>query len=52
MSNNDPFQLHHVDGLTQSGARELLEAKGNPTEDFIALTGHSGQTLGVVRVIE
>ncbi|KAL6344826.1 hypothetical protein AAG906_002732 [Vitis piasezkii] len=39
--------LHHVDGLTQSGVRELLEAKGNLTEDFIALTGYSGRTLGV-----
>lgn len=36
-----------MDGLTQSGVRELLDAKGNLTEDFIALTGYSGQTLGV-----
>ncbi|XP_034682625.1 endonuclease V isoform X2 [Vitis riparia] len=42
--------LHHVDGLTQSGVRELLEAKGNLTEDFIALTGYSGQTLGVADI--
>lgn len=52
MSKYDLFQLHHVDGLTQSGVRELLEAKGNLTEDFIALTGYSGRTLGVVRLIE
>ncbi|KAK9284269.1 hypothetical protein L1049_023439 [Liquidambar formosana] len=40
--------LHHVDGLTQSGVRQLLEAKGNcREEDLITLVGRSGCTLGV-----
>ncbi|GAV89767.1 LOW QUALITY PROTEIN: Endonuclease_5 domain-containing protein, partial [Cephalotus follicularis] len=39
--------LHHVDGLTQFGVRQLLEAKENSTEDFTTLTGCSGCTWGV-----
>lgn len=39
--------LHHVDGLTQSGVRQLLEAKANCGEGFIKLVGNSGHTLGV-----
>uniref|UniRef100_A0A6N2KID3 Endonuclease V n=1 Tax=Salix viminalis TaxID=40686 RepID=A0A6N2KID3_SALVM len=31
--------LHHVDGLTESGVRQLLQAKDNSGEDFITLTG-------------
>ncbi|KAF9599816.1 hypothetical protein IFM89_001762 [Coptis chinensis] len=38
--------LHHVDGLTQSGVRQSLEAEENSTRDLIILTGHSGHTLG------
>ncbi|XP_041019499.1 endonuclease V isoform X5 [Juglans microcarpa x Juglans regia] len=43
-----PFypQLHHVDGLTYSRVRQLLEAKENSTRDFITLTGCSGHTWG------
>ncbi|KAB1204515.1 Endonuclease V [Morella rubra] len=40
-------QLHHVDGLTYSGVRQLLEAKENCTKDFISLKGCSGHTWGV-----
>uniref|UniRef100_A0A2N9ERV9 Endonuclease V n=1 Tax=Fagus sylvatica TaxID=28930 RepID=A0A2N9ERV9_FAGSY len=42
--------LHHVDGLTYSGVRQLLEAKENCTEDFITLTGCSRKIWGVERV--
>ncbi|OVA19332.1 Endonuclease V [Macleaya cordata] len=38
--------LHHVDGLTQSGVRKLLEAKENCAEDLITLTGCSGRVWG------
>ncbi|KAM0006289.1 putative deoxyribonuclease V [Helianthus debilis subsp. tardiflorus] len=38
--------LHHVDGLTNSGVRELLEAEDNFNVDFIPLVGDSGNTLG------
>ncbi|KAJ6673761.1 ENDONUCLEASE V [Salix viminalis] len=38
--------LHHVDGLTESGVRQLLQAKDNSGEDFITLTGSSGCVLG------
>ncbi|XP_057799151.1 uncharacterized protein LOC131014987 [Salvia miltiorrhiza] len=38
--------LHHVDGLTQSGARQLLEANGNSCNDIFTLIGDSGSTLG------
>ncbi|KAF5456633.1 hypothetical protein F2P56_026095 [Juglans regia] len=43
-----PFypQLHHVDGLTYSRVRQLLEAKENSTRDFITLTGCSGHIWG------
>ncbi|CAN1217735.1 Endonuclease V [Linum perenne] len=40
-------QLHHVDGLTQSGVRQLLQAKENSISDFITLKGFSGCTWGV-----
>ncbi|XP_021889342.1 endonuclease V isoform X2 [Carica papaya] len=39
--------LHHVDGLTQSGVRELLKAQENKVEDLINLTGDSGFIWGV-----
>lgn len=39
--------LHHVDGLTYSGVRQLLEANENCTEDFITLTGCSRKIWGV-----
>ncbi|CAN1217734.1 Endonuclease V [Linum perenne] len=39
--------LHHVDGLTQSGVRQLLQAKENSISDFITLKGFSGCTWGV-----
>ncbi|KAJ6434684.1 hypothetical protein OIU84_000010 [Salix udensis] len=38
--------LHHVDGLTESGVRQLLQAKDNSGEDFITLTGSSGCVMG------
>ncbi|KAG6739082.1 hypothetical protein POTOM_056664 [Populus tomentosa] len=38
--------LHHVDGLTQSGVRQLLQAKDSSGEDFITLTGSSGCVWG------
>lgn len=38
--------LHHVDGLTQSTVRQLLETKGNLGEDIITLRGDSGRTWG------
>ncbi|XP_040364107.1 endonuclease V isoform X2 [Rosa chinensis] len=39
--------LHHVDGLTLSGVRQLLKAKEDCAEDFINLTGRSGRIWGV-----
>ncbi|XP_042481036.1 endonuclease V [Macadamia integrifolia] len=39
--------LHHVDGLTQSGVRELLEANESCARDLIPLTGNSNYTWGV-----
>ncbi|KAJ0672621.1 putative endonuclease V [Helianthus annuus] len=41
--------LHHVDGLTNSRVRELLEAEDNFNVDFVPLVGDSGNTLGAVR---
>ncbi|XP_022002440.1 endonuclease V isoform X3 [Helianthus annuus] len=41
--------LHHVDGLTNSRVRELLEAEDNFNVGFIPLVGDSGNTLGAVR---
>lgn len=38
--------LHHVDGLTQTGVRGLLEAEGNRDKDHISLTGSSGFIWG------
>ncbi|XP_059644911.1 uncharacterized protein LOC132286575 isoform X2 [Cornus florida] len=38
--------LHHVDGLTQSRVRQLLEPEGKLVEDIITLSGDSRQTLG------
>ncbi|XP_018845707.2 endonuclease V isoform X7 [Juglans regia] len=40
--------LHHVDGLTYSRVRQLLEAKENSTRDFITLTGCSGHIWGAL----
>ncbi|KAJ6856216.1 endonuclease V family protein [Populus alba x Populus x berolinensis] len=40
--------LHHVDGLTQSGVRQLLQAKDSSGEDFITLKGSSGCVWGAV----
>ncbi|KAK9207680.1 hypothetical protein WN944_000026 [Citrus x changshan-huyou] len=40
-------QLHHVDGLTHSGVRQLLDAKENNNKDIIPLMGGSGFTWGV-----
>ncbi|KAL6216895.1 hypothetical protein ACLB2K_010113 [Fragaria x ananassa] len=45
--NSAIFQLHHVDGLTLSGVRQLLKAKEDCAEDFVTLTGCSGRTWGV-----
>ncbi|KAL5558294.1 hypothetical protein UlMin_034505 [Ulmus minor] len=39
--------LHHVDGLTLSGVKELLKAKEHHDEDFVTLTGYSGRIWGV-----
>ncbi|XWS72895.1 hypothetical protein CRYUN_Cryun02cG0078900 [Craigia yunnanensis] len=38
--------LHHVDGLTQSGVRKLLEAEENRAKDVITLRGSSGFIWG------
>eukprot|EP00268_Persea_americana_P059339 TRINITY_DN7267_c0_g1_i7.p1 TRINITY_DN7267_c0_g1~~TRINITY_DN7267_c0_g1_i7.p1 ORF type:complete len:257 (-),score=36.85 TRINITY_DN7267_c0_g1_i7:322-1092(-) len=38
--------LHHVDGLTQSGVRQLLQAQENCTKDVITLIGNSGRIWG------
>ncbi|KAI3703361.1 hypothetical protein L1987_73378 [Smallanthus sonchifolius] len=38
--------LHHVDGLTNSRVRELLEAEENFNVDCISLVGDSGKNLG------
>ncbi|KAM2067093.1 hypothetical protein ACFX1T_043470 [Malus domestica] len=38
--------LHHVDGLTLSGVKQLLEAQEDSTEGFITLKGCSGRTWG------
>ncbi|CAN6721247.1 unnamed protein product [Malus baccata var. baccata] len=47
-NNNSPFypQLHHVDGLTLSGVKQLLEAQEDSAEGFITLKGCSGRTWG------
>lgn len=39
--------LHHVDGLTLSGVKQLLEAKDNFSKDLLTLTGSSGRIWGV-----
>ncbi|XP_020526865.1 endonuclease V isoform X2 [Amborella trichopoda] len=39
--------LHHVDGLTQSGVKKLLEGNTKSDGDVITLTGNSGFTWGV-----
>uniref|UniRef100_A0A803NLE0 Endonuclease V n=1 Tax=Cannabis sativa TaxID=3483 RepID=A0A803NLE0_CANSA len=39
--------LHHVDGLTLSGVKELLKARKNSCGDFINLIGDSGHVWGV-----
>ncbi|TXG62418.1 hypothetical protein EZV62_013781 [Acer yangbiense] len=39
--------LHHVDGLTHSTVRQLLQAKENSNGNIITLTGASGFTWGV-----
>lgn len=44
------YQLHHVDGLTLSGVKELLKAREHHAEDFITLTGDSGHVWGAVRI--
>ncbi|TYI25779.1 hypothetical protein ES332_A05G071900v1 [Gossypium tomentosum] len=41
--------LHHVDGLTQSGVRKLLEAEENKAKGIITLRGNSGFIWGAVR---
>ncbi|GJZ89333.1 endonuclease V [Tanacetum coccineum] len=41
-----PQLLHHVDGLTNSKVRELMEAEENL--NFISLIGDSGNILGAV----
>ncbi|KAM0946685.1 putative deoxyribonuclease V [Dioscorea sansibarensis] len=38
--------LHHVDGLTQSGVRKFFEAKENSDKDLICLVGKSGRVWG------
>lgn len=45
------IQLHHVDGLTLSGVKQLLEAKDNFSKDLLTLTGSSGRICGVVRIL-
>ncbi|KAK6237171.1 hypothetical protein SCA6_012508 [Theobroma cacao] len=43
--------LHHVDGLTRSGVKELLEAEENRTKDLITLRGSSGFIWGVSTIL-
>ncbi|KAJ4826145.1 hypothetical protein Tsubulata_030552 [Turnera subulata] len=38
--------LHHVDGLTHTGLRQLIESKENSGEDFVTLIGRSGFIWG------
>ncbi|KAL8521587.1 hypothetical protein ACS0TY_011927 [Phlomoides rotata] len=38
--------LHHVDGLTQSRVRQLLDANANSHDGIFKLIGDSGSTLG------
>ncbi|KAF6149356.1 hypothetical protein GIB67_016894 [Kingdonia uniflora] len=38
--------LHHVDGLTQSGARQSLKAQNDCTKNLVILTGNSGNIWG------
>lgn len=45
------YQLHHVDGLTLSGVKQLLAAKDNLSKDLLTLTGSSGRIWGVVRIL-
>ncbi|KAH9759965.1 endonuclease v [Citrus sinensis] len=47
LANLTTIGLHHVDGLTHSGVRQLLDAKENNNEDIIPLMGGSGSTWGV-----
>ncbi|KAJ0031569.1 hypothetical protein Pint_12675 [Pistacia integerrima] len=39
--------LHHVDGLTHTTVRQLLEAKENSDADIITLKGRTGFVWGV-----
>ncbi|KAL3650988.1 hypothetical protein CASFOL_007391 [Castilleja foliolosa] len=38
--------LHHVDGLTQTRVKQLLQANEDSSSDIIPLIGDSGSTLG------
>ncbi|PKA50662.1 deoxyribonuclease V [Apostasia shenzhenica] len=38
--------LHHVDGITQSRVRQLLESRPNIEKDIISLVGESGKVWG------
>ncbi|KAF6147189.1 hypothetical protein GIB67_009581, partial [Kingdonia uniflora] len=40
--------LHHVAGLTESGARQSLKAQNDCTKDLVTLTGSSGKMWGAV----
>ncbi|XP_070682967.1 uncharacterized protein [Malus domestica] len=42
--------LHHVDGLTLSGVKQLLEAQEDSAEGFITLKGCSGRTWGAADI--
>ncbi|XP_068636710.1 uncharacterized protein [Aristolochia californica] len=43
--------LHHVDGLTISGVKQLFEAKTNGGDNnLVTLTGNSGSILGVADI--
>lgn len=39
--------LHHIDGLTESGVRKLLEERKHCESDIIPLTGKSGKVWGM-----
>ncbi|XP_022131392.1 endonuclease V isoform X4 [Momordica charantia] len=39
--------LHHVDGLTQSSVRQIIQSKGKDTDSIITLRGVSGCIWGV-----
>ncbi|CAM8882668.1 unnamed protein product [Rhodiola kirilowii] len=42
--------LHCIDGLTESGVRQLLTANAKNRGEFISLTGQSGSTLGAAMI--